>query len=88
MEKAELIELLADKEHTSWAHWMAYLFSTCEMQADGSMCIPPDLVERWRRQVATPYNELAEREQQSDRNRVAHILPIIEEYKDTSPVNG
>ena len=86
MNKPELIEQLADKEHAGWAHWMKYLFSKClevgDKDEDGyeSVVIPRELVKRWQRQVATPYAELSEKEKQSDRNQVADILPIIDEY--------
>ncbi len=81
MTKEELIELLADKEHAGWSRWMAYLFVRSKHQEDGSVLIPAELVEHWKRQVNTPYAELSEREKQSDRDEVAHILPIIEENK-------
>ena len=84
MSEQELIELLADKEHASWARWMEYLFSQCEeyIDADGYECmvIPYELVAHWGRQVKTPYAELSEQEKQSDRAEVAHILPIIKAY--------
>jgi hypothetical protein len=80
MEEQELIERLADREHASWARWMTYLFSTCERQADGSMLIPQEMVEHWQREIETPYRDLPERYKQSDRNEVAHILPIIRAY--------
>ena len=82
MEREELIEQLAEKEHGSWSHWMKYLFSKCTANGDGSVTIPPDLVERWKQQAETPYTDLSEREKQSDRNRVKLILPIIEVYQD------
>ncbi len=89
MNEQELIEQLADKEHASWAHWMEYLFSCCErVSVPGkggalfsALRIPPELVERWQRQAATPYAELSEYEKKSDRDEVAHILPIIRKWK-------
>lgn len=87
MSKEELIEQLADKEHASWARWMTYLFSKCHrpenvsIEKQWDLIIPAELVERWQRQVDTPYAELSEREKQSDRDEVVQILPIIEEYK-------
>ena len=78
-QKDVLIEQLADKEHASWARWMAYQFSRCEPLPDGSLVLPFPLVEHWQRQVETPYARLTEREKQSDREEVAHILPIIEQ---------
>jgi hypothetical protein len=80
MTEQELIERLADKEHDSWARWQAYLFSQGTRQYDGSILLPLYLVHRWQRQIETPYAELSEQEKQSDRNEVAHILPIIKEY--------
>lgn len=86
MNKQELIEALADKEHASWARWMAYLFSKCQpLIGSGKvgrpdLIIPADLVERWQRQIETPYAALSEREKQSDRDEVAHILPFIDQY--------
>jgi len=81
MTKDELIEQLSDKEHASWARWMQYLFSQCETYMVGdSLVIPGRLVRHWRRQIETPYAELSEKEKQSDREEVAHILPIIEAW--------
>ena len=80
MSEQELIEALADKEHVSWARWMDYLFSKCTSTARGDAIIPVDLALRWRRQASTPYAELSEKEKQSDRDEVLHILPIIKEY--------
>ena len=80
MTKEELVEKLADKERASWARWMAYLFSKCEDNPDGSITIPARLVDRWQRQIDTPYAELTEQEKQSDRDEVSYIMPIIEEY--------
>lgn len=81
LSEQELIERLADKEHASWARWMAYLFVRSKHQEDGSVLIPAELVEHWKRQVETPYEQLSEREKQSDRDEVAYILPIIYEVR-------
>src|SRR5258708_2258248 len=80
MNEQELIEQLADKEHASLAHWMQYLFSMCIHHPDGKLTIPGHLVARWERQANTNYAELSEQEKQSDRDEVAHIMPIIGEY--------
>jgi len=74
----ELTEQLSDAEHDSWARWQAYVFSRCVELDDGSMLIPADLVERWRRQIATRYDLLSEADQQKDRDEVARIAPLIE----------
>jgi hypothetical protein len=77
---SDFIEELADKEHASWGRWMQYLFSKSEGHGDGSITIPASLALRWFRQADTPYAELSEQEKQSDRDEVAHILPIIKKY--------
>ncbi len=82
MNEQELIEQLADKEHASWAHWMEYLFSKCDMRADGSAVIPGEFARHWQRLVLVPYAYLTEHEKQSDRDEVAHILPIIRAFKE------
>jgi hypothetical protein len=86
MTKQELIEQLADKEHASWARWMEYLFSRClevgDKDEEGyhSYVIHGELVKHWQKEIGTPCAELPERYKQSDRDEVAHVLPIIEEY--------
>lgn len=80
MTEHEMVEQLADKEHASWARWMDYLFSKCESRDGGAMVIPSALVERWRRQIETPYGALSDCERDADRAEVAHILPIIRQY--------
>src|SRR5258708_37805626 len=62
---------------------MDYLFNQCDLERGKDhfrYIIPHELVQRWKRQVETPYAELSEREKQSDRDEVAHILPIIDEH--------
>ena len=80
MSEQELIEALADKEHASWARWMDYLFSKCTKTMHGDMVIPMELALHWKIQTNKPYERLSEQEKQSDREEVAHILPIIKEY--------
>lgn len=74
----DLMEQLAEAEHASWANWMSYLFSKCQLHHDGAVTIPAGLVRHWRRQVETPYADLSEAEKESDRDEVRKILPLIE----------
>jgi hypothetical protein len=80
MTEQELIEQLAEKEHAGWSSYMSYLFSKCEATPLGSLVIPSGYVAALRKQIDTPYASLSEDEKQSDRDEVAHILPIIREY--------
>ena len=74
----DLTELLAAAEHERWARWQRYLQGRCVRQPDGGLLIPADLVERWERQMETPYLELPEEERKSDRELVERLLPEIE----------
>ena len=88
MTEQELIEQLASCEHGSWARWMCYVFDIGKTNEDGSFTIPKEYVDRWLRQACTDYKELSEREKQSDRDEVAHILPIIEAHKKSITITG
>ena len=81
----DYMEDLADYEHESWADWQEYLFSRCTKNEDGSMTIPKDLVQRWQRQIDTPYKDLTEQEKQSDRDQIEKLKPVLkrmlENYK-------
>lgn len=72
-----LVEQLAAIEHERWAHWQAYMHSKGELQPDGSLLLPPDLVRRWQAQIDRPYSELSESEKESDREQVYRYLPVI-----------
>ncbi len=72
-----IVEELARIEHERWSHWQTYMHSMGVRQADGSLLIPPDLVERWDRQSGTQYMNLTEKEKESDREQVRKYLPLI-----------
>lgn len=73
----ELLEPLAAIEHERWAHWQDYLHSQCLKNDDGSLTIPCELVERWTRQLETPYENLSQEEKNSDREQVKRYLSFI-----------
>ena len=50
-------ERAAALEHEQWSHWTAYMLDN----------LTPENIERWRRQIKTPYSELSEKEKDSDR---------------------
>jgi hypothetical protein len=77
---AELVERLAAVEHERWAHWQRYVHDHCERLADGRLAIPADLAERWEKQIGTPYEQLTDEEKQSDREQVARVLPVFNEF--------
>ena len=77
LETPSTLEFHAERQHQIWGHWMDYQFSLCQEQADGSLVIPAEKVERWKRQLATSYAELSEAERESDRQVVREHLPEV-----------
>lgn len=73
----DLVETLAEKEHERWSHWQRYMHEQSVRQSDGSLLIPPELVDRWEKQINTHYGRLSEREKDSDREQVRKYLPLI-----------
>jgi hypothetical protein len=70
----DITERLAAEQHAIWAHWMKYQFSCCVINEDGSVTIPADKVERWKRQMETPYSDLTDREKLSDIDMATRVI--------------
>lgn len=81
--KVSLREALAAESHKIWASWMEYLFKVCPINENGEAVISAYSVERWHRQIATPYSELSEKEKDSDREQADKILKVISERGNT-----
>jgi len=69
-------EKLANYAHKAWSGWMKYMFGKGHYNVDGSFTIPQNLVERWTRQMNTPYAVLPENEKESDRKEADEMLSI------------
>lgn len=79
LESPELMERLAAIEHERWSGWMRHLFNECE-EHSGTVnltIIPGWAVERWKRQMNTPYADLSEQEKESDRREVRKTLAAL-----------
>jgi len=76
---ASLREQLAALAHEQWTGWMTYLFETARdgKNDDGTLTLPAWAVERWERQMATPYANLPEDEKESDRAEANRVLKLI-----------
>jgi hypothetical protein len=72
-----LREALADQEHERWSGWMSYMLSLCERTPDAGAIIPPAQVSRWERQMTADYDQLSEREKDSDRAEADKTLTLI-----------
>jgi hypothetical protein len=77
MKANELREDLAALSHEIWAHWMTYLFNVGYGDTEGQYVIPADKVQRWMRQMKTPYAELSEEEKASDREQADKIIKLL-----------
>jgi hypothetical protein len=77
----ELVEALAAIEHERWSGWQKYLHSRGHQDpATKKVTFDWDWIERWERQIATPYAELSEREKASDREQVMRYWPLIVDF--------
>jgi hypothetical protein len=74
-EMATVVEQLADIEHQRWSDWQKWCNQV--LRENNSSPEQGDILERWDRQIETPYSELSESEKESDREQVRRYLPII-----------
>lgn len=76
-EPSETLETLAAAAHESWSHWMRWMFGEGTLNDDGTWTMPADKVQRWHRQMWTPYAELSEGEKESDRDEARKIIRAL-----------
>lgn len=69
IKKKRLREKLAELEHEQWAHWTGYMLDN----------LTDENIERWRRQIDTPYVELSKQEKKSDRVWADKVIELIAE---------
>jgi GT2 family glycosyltransferase len=65
--KNNQLEKFSNIQHEIWSNWMKYLFTDKEN------------VDRWKRQMETPYKDLSEKEKQLDRDVVLQYI-LKEEF--------
>lgn len=71
------VEMMADAQHEIWSHWMEYMFTKGTFNEDGTWTMPAWAVERWSRQMKTPYQDLSDKEKQSDRDVIAEFMSWV-----------
>jgi hypothetical protein len=73
----DLREQLAAIEHERWADWQKYCHKVIRqtIQSGGSL---EEVLERWDKQINTPYAALSDREQASDMEQVDRYWQLIE----------
>ena len=82
----ELRDKLAAIEHERWADWQAWCHNVIRENSPSPETLK--VLERWDKQIATPYAELTEREKASDMEQVDRYWPLILSYGDTRELEG
>lgn len=77
MAESSRLVALADVQHEIWSHWMKYLFEVSIQNDDGTVTIPADKVENWKRQMITTYSDLSDQEKKSDIEQAEKVLAVL-----------
>ena len=72
------LERMADEAHQVWAMWLENLFKSGTQYDRGHFLIHSNNVNRWRRQMETPYSQLPELEKESDRKVAQRYLDVAD----------
>jgi len=72
-----MLDEIANVQHEIWSHWMRYLFEISLQNEDGTVTIPADKVERWKRQMITKYANLSDDEQRSDLEQAQKVVDVV-----------
>lgn len=72
----ELREQLAAIEHERWGNWQEWVHTLYEDNND----MFETYIERWKKQIATPYAELSDDEKAADMIQVDRYWPLISKY--------
>lgn len=78
LDGAALREGLAEYAHEAWSGWVRYMFEKSYEARDGRVEIPPELAERWTRQMNTPFADLPESEKESDRLEADRMIEVMD----------
>ncbi len=70
MKGRTLREKMAELEHEQWAHWTRYMLDN----------LTDENIERWRRQIDTPYSVLTDKEKESDREWADKALEVSRKH--------
>lgn len=89
---ADVREALAEYAHEAWSGWMKYQFEKMHaVNHDGentSLVMPSWAVDRWMRQMNTPYADLPEEEKANDREEADKMLAILQRAQPQVTVNA
>lgn len=71
-------EKLAAIEHERWADWQAWVHKIINEGVEGTTL--EQFIERWERQINTPYADLSQAEKDSDLVQVDRYWPIVQHF--------
>ena len=77
MKREQQIEILAKYAHKSWSGWTKYMLGKCLKRWPGDAHMPREFVDRWTRQMNTPYEDLPESEKEPDRVEARKMLELL-----------
>ncbi len=63
----DMREILANLEHQQWAHWTSYMLNN----------LTEENIKRWHNQTMTDYEDLTEKEKDSDRVWADRVMKTI-----------
>jgi len=82
--KDPLEEALAAYAHDAWSGWLRHMLSF----SDDNGKLSQEKVDRWIRQMNTPYSELPEEERESDRREAKAIISVFMNNVDEEEGDG
>lgn len=72
------LEAVAEQCHKQWAGWTEHVLLKLEKDHGADTHILPKVwIERWQRQIDTPYADLSEEEKEADRREARKILAAL-----------
>ena len=70
----DVLEDMAELSHNQWAGWARWMMENWDdVHHSGET-----FIDRWCRQIATPYSELSELEKESDRIEARKMIQMLE----------
>lgn len=89
LDGAALREGLAEYAHEAWSGWMKYMFEKGKFEhrhkeggglidVETVYIMPAWAVERWARQMQTPYADLPESEKEGDRLEADRMIEVMD----------
>ncbi len=80
LDNVALVEALADLEHERWSGWEKYREDQLSQEAAARGPLDESPQERWHRLRETPYAELKNQEQESDRTEARKSIEVMKRH--------